>query len=57
MTISDNPYASPQTETGPALVTGETLSDAEATRRKYLNHEASVKSIGSLYYTSGPPPW
>jgi hypothetical protein len=25
---------------------------AEITRRKYLNHEASVKSIGSLYYLS-----
>lgn len=26
------------------------ISNAEETRKKYLNHEASVKSIGSLYY-------
>lgn len=26
------------------------VSNAEETRRKYLNHEASVKSIGALYY-------
>lgn len=26
------------------------VSNAEETRRKYLNHEASVKSIGVLYY-------
>jgi hypothetical protein len=27
--------------------------DVESTRRKYLSHEASVKSIGTLYYLGG----
>lgn len=28
-------------------------SDAEAVRRQYLNHEASVRSVGFLYYLGG----
>jgi uncharacterized membrane protein len=27
--------------------------DAESTRRKYLNHEASIKSVGTLFYLGG----
>ena len=47
-TMSDsqqNPYAAPLSP-GPAEAVP---TAAETTRRKYLNHEASVKSIGSLY--------
>jgi Trk-type K+ transport system membrane component len=41
-----NPYApTSEVAVGPAPV----ASDVEAYRRRYLNHEASVKSIGTLY--------
>jgi hypothetical protein len=41
-----NPYATPQT-----TVAGESplLNDPETIRRQYLTHEASVKSVGTLY--------
>lgn len=45
--VSDNPYQAPAV----AEVAAE--SDAESTRRKYLNHEASVKGVGSLYLLGG----
>jgi hypothetical protein len=32
------------------VAAAEVPSEAEATRRRYLSHEASVKSIGLLYY-------
>ncbi len=46
-----NPYAPPQAPIGqtPELVGGD-LAQAEAMRRTYLSHEASIKSIGSLHY-------
>jgi hypothetical protein len=47
--MSSNPYAVQTTEFMTAPMTG----DAESTRKKYLTHEASVKSIGTLYYLGG----
>jgi len=44
--MNENPYSSPQTP-------GKTVAEptaAEATRKQYLSHEASVKSIGTLYF-------
>ncbi|MGV3660105.1 MAG: hypothetical protein ACO1TE_07965 [Prosthecobacter sp.] len=38
-----NPYAAPKAE----VLTQD--SEAEATRRAHLNHEASIKSVGCLY--------
>ena len=45
-----NPYAPPQTDV--AAQTAE-VEDAEAIRHELLNHEASVRAIGSL---NNPPP-
>jgi hypothetical protein len=46
--LPDNPYASPR-----AIGTETPTSDAEAIRMAHLSHEASVRSIGSLYYLGG----
>ena len=43
--MSENPYAAPQT-TG---VVDDAPTENEVIRQQYLRHEASVKSIGSLY--------
>ncbi len=50
--FEDNPYAPPEAQIGKSVPPGESddLVQAEVIRRKYLNHEASVKSIGSLHY-------
>jgi hypothetical protein len=51
-TADENPYAPPQAPiggAGPAEVPSD-MAEAEAIRRTYLSHEASVKSIGSLHY-------
>ena len=46
----EDPYASPQTvETAAA----PEPDSPEAIRKKHLNHEASVKSIGLLYMLGG----
>lgn len=47
-----NPYAPPESALAGAepLDVGGDPAEAEATRRAYLGHEASVKSIGSLHY-------
>lgn len=46
-----NPYASPTADVSPFLnVAPGALGDAERARRYYLGHEASIQSIGSLYY-------
>jgi hypothetical protein len=46
-----NPYAAPESAAGPPpLILGPASADAEAIRRRYLRHEAAVKSIGSLHY-------
>lgn len=49
-----NPYAAPEAELGgPAAADADADEDfarAEAIRKEYLAHEASVKSLGSLHY-------
>jgi hypothetical protein len=48
-----NPYASPTADVSPFLDTPPgSLADMERVRREYLNHEASIQSIGTLYYLS-----
>jgi hypothetical protein len=46
--VSENPYQAPAVAEVAAVE-----SDAESTRRMYLNHEASVKGVGSLYLLGG----
>ena len=43
----NNPYAAPESVIAPIPVFN---SDAEQIRQAHLSHEASVKSIGTLYY-------
>jgi hypothetical protein len=43
----DNPYAAPESVITPIPVHH---TEAEQIRQKHLSHEASVKSIGTLYY-------
>ena len=43
--MTENPYASPSA----AAAAVAPPSEVEAIRNQYLNHEASVKSIGTLY--------
>jgi len=46
-----NPYAAPAADLTAAPVRPpDEIAEAEAIRRRYLGHEASVKSVGSLYY-------
>lgn len=45
---SDNPYAAPA-DTAFTSGSAGSGSEAEAIRRQYLKHEASIKSIGTLY--------
>lgn len=52
MTDQQNPYAAPQVESF-AAVPPVVDTDAERIRKLYLNHEASVQSIGLLYYLGG----
>ena len=50
--MSENPYAPPTAHTGPpAINLGQPT--AESIRRLHLKHEASVKSIGTLYFLGG----
>jgi hypothetical protein len=50
MEPSENPYASPTADlTGPRSMNPE-LNEAETIRKKYLSHEASVQSVGFLYW-------
>lgn len=44
-----NPYAAPEAPLGAPVTPSTELAEMEATRRKYLSHEASVKSVGSLH--------
>ena len=50
MTPDDNPFASPLADAGTVVADDVEVSDARRMRQKYLKHEASVKSIGTLYY-------
>jgi len=46
-----NPYAAPQANVDDVLDGAN--SEAEAIRREHIKHEASIKSIGTLYYLGG----
>jgi hypothetical protein len=51
--VSQNPYAPPITDLPGPMNGGDAAHiDAELARRKHLNHEASIRSIGLLYYLS-----
>lgn len=50
MTVQDNPYAPPTAEV--ADITGAD-PEAEAIRREHIKHEASIRSVGILYYVGG----
>jgi len=52
MDTEPNPYAAPQVESF-AAAAPIVDTDAERIRKLYLNHEASVQSIGLLYYIGG----
>ena len=52
MDQSENPFASPHADLSSAPLDDLDLSNTESIRRHYLKHEASVKSIGLLYYFS-----
>lgn len=46
-----NPYAPPEAQIGEgSLSPSGDLSEVESIRRKFLSHEASIKSVGSLHY-------
>lgn len=47
---SHNPYAPPSARIGTA---GGDVGEAEEIRRQYLNHEASIRSVGCLYVWGG----
>jgi hypothetical protein len=49
MSEAANPYAAPTARVDDAGVD----SEAEKIRREHLNHEASIKAVGALYYLSG----
>ncbi|MGE3820841.1 MAG: hypothetical protein AB7I30_15615, partial [Isosphaeraceae bacterium] len=46
-----NPYAPPEATLEPAPPSGAPgdLAEAVAIRRKHLNHEASIRAVGSLH--------
>jgi hypothetical protein len=46
----DNPYAPPQAEV--ADIAGA-IPEAEMVRREHIKHEASIRSVGVLYYIGG----
>lgn len=53
MSQFDNPFAAPLTQSpamAPVGAYGGPSADAEAMRRKYIKHEASIRSVGILYY-------
>ena len=49
MTATVNPYAAPTARVEDAGANAE----AEAIRRAHINHEASIKAVGALYYLGG----
>jgi len=53
MSLEPNPYASPLTTDVEAPTSATPSTDKELIRRKYLNHEFSVRSLGLLYYFMG----
>lgn len=48
--MDSNPY---EPQFSPGTLSPESVDESEEIRRKYLNHEASVKSIGVLYFLGG----
>jgi hypothetical protein len=49
-----NPYAAPQAPLdAPAVAVPEHVAAAEVTRRRYLNHETNIKSLGALNVLGG----
>ena len=48
--MEENPYQSPVTE---SPVNDLPVSNSEIIRKEHLSHEASIKSIGVLYWLSG----
>ena len=51
--VSENPYQTPLAPDPGFTPAGDIPGSPEDIRRKHLGHEASVKSIGLLYYLSG----
>ena len=49
--MEENPYQTPTANVDPAA-TGD-VAGAEAIRKEHINHEASLRSIGLLYYLGG----
>ena len=50
--MNENPYQTPQEISAPEQVLVDP-GDKEAIRREYISHEASIKTIGLLYYIGG----
>ncbi len=53
MASSENPYASPFADTSVDPTGVLAPAEVEEVRRRYLSREASIRSVGSLYYMSG----
>lgn len=51
MSTESNPYATPAATVDDVL--DGAAGEAEAIRRDHIKHEASIKSIGTLYYLGG----
>ncbi len=49
MSATPNPYAPPKANVDDVVPAG---SDAEVIRREHIKHEASIRSVGMLYYIS-----
>jgi hypothetical protein len=50
MEPSENPYASPTADLTAPASNDPALTEAEAIRKKYISHEASLQSIGFIYW-------
>jgi hypothetical protein len=52
MSLEENPYLAPATAIAPSPLL-EPVESLEEVRRRHLNHEASVRSVGTLYLLGG----
>ncbi len=50
MNPSENPYASPTADLTASVSADPAIREAETIRNKYISHEASLQSIGILYW-------
>jgi hypothetical protein len=50
MSVNVNPYAPPKARVSDVI---PAASEAESIRKDHIKHEASIRSIGMLYYLSG----